>query len=124
MNVIKSLLFKLRYLLNKVPKYIYVLLFVSFIVVLPARINLGVFGHDSSFHMMNILSMDFNTSLFEFPTRIRPLIANDFGYGTGIFYPQLFHFLVFAILKIVKLFNPFYLSSMISLNIFLFLLTF
>ena len=124
MNVIKSLLFKLRYLLNKVPKYIYVLLFVSFIVVLPAKINSGVFGHDSSFHMMNILSMDFNTSLFEFPTRIRPLIANGFGYGTGIFYPQLFHFLVFAILKIVKLFNPFYLSSMISLNIFLFLLTF
>ena len=74
--------------------------------------------------MMNILSMDFNTSLFEFPTRIRPLIANNFGYGTGIFYPQLFHFLVFAILKIVKLFNPFYLSSMISLNIFLFLFTF
>ena len=113
MNVIKSLLSKLRYLLNKVPKYIYVLLFISFIVVLPARINLGVFGHDSAFHMMNILSMDFNTSLFEFPTRIRPFIANGFGYGTGIFYPQLFHFLVF-------IFNDKFKYFFIFINIFCF----
>lgn len=115
---------KIKKLLSYIPKYIYVLFFITLIIFFPAKTNSGIFGHDSAFHAINIFVMDRNTSFFELPARIRPIIANDFGYGTGIFYPQLFHFSVFIICKIVDFLNlqRVYLANCI--NIYLFLFTF
>ena len=113
---------KLKLLLKAIPKYIYVLLIISFIIFIPAKQNAGIYGHDAAFHAVNILSMDRRTSLFEIPTRIRPILATNFGYATGIFYPQFFHFSVFVICKIVNLLNipRFYLADCINLYLFIF----
>ena len=81
-----------------VPKYIFILILVSYFIFIPAKNNYGIYGHDSLFHAVNILAMDSNTSFFEFPSRIRPIVAKDFGYGSGIFIPNffIFQFLLFA----------------------------
>ena len=115
---------KIKKILNYIPKYIYILFFITLIIYYPAKVNSGVFGHDSAFHATNIFAMDRNTSLFELPPRIRPIIANDFGYGTGIFYPQFFHFSVFLICKIVKALNIPGVFLANCINIYLFLFTF
>lgn len=115
---------KIKKVLNYIPKYIYVLLFVTLIIFYPATVNDGVFGHDSAFHATNIFVMERNTTLFEIPPRIRPIIANDFGYGSGIFYPELFHFSVLIIMKIVNLFNMTSINLANCINIYLFLFTF
>ena len=115
---------KIKKILSYIPKYIYVLFVVTLIIYYPAKDYSGVFGHDSAFHATNILAMERGTSLFEFPTRIRPIIANDFGYGTGIFYPQLFHFSVFVICEIVYFINIPRVFLENCINIYLFLFTF
>ena len=115
---------KIKKVLNYIPKYIYVLFFITLIIYYPAKINSGVFGHDSAFHATNIFVMDRSTSLFELPTRIRPIIANDFGYGSGIFYPELFHISVLIIMKIVKVLNIPNIFLANCINIYLFLFTF
>lgn len=107
-----------------VPKYIFILILVSYFIFIPAKNNYGIYGHDSLFHAVNILAMDSNTSFFEFPSRIRPIVAKDFGYGSGIFYPQFFHFSVFIICKLVKFFHISSISLSNCINIYLFLFTF
>lgn len=115
---------KIKKVLNYIPKYIYVLFFITLIIYYPATVNDGVFGHDSAFHATNIFVMERNTSLFELPTRIRPIIANDFGYGSGIFYPELFHISVLIIMKIIKVLNIPNIFLANCINIYLFLFTF
>lgn len=110
---------KIRCLFNKIPKYVYILLFISFILFIPALINQGIHGDDATFHIVNIMAMNENSSFFELPTRIRPLTANNFGYGSGIFYPQLIHMIILYIWKIFQIVNvP--LSACIILFMFIF----
>ena len=53
---------KIKKILNYIPKYIYVLFFITLIIYYPAKVNSGVFGHDSAFHATNIFAMDRSTS--------------------------------------------------------------
>lgn len=49
-------------------------------------------GHDSKFHIGNIIELTNQLkNNFLFPSRVYGTMANDFGYGTGIFYPMLPH---------------------------------
>lgn len=115
---------KLLRLLKKIPLYFYILFFVSYIILIPANNNLGIYGHDFAFHILNIISMDSNSSFFNLPTRIRPIIANNFGYASGIFYPQLFHVVVLYLFKFIKLFDIPYFSVIKTINVYLFLFIF
>ena len=70
--------------------YIFIFL-VSIFLLFPLINNLYFYGHDTTYHVATILSLIKNTN---YNLKILPIIANDFGYGSGIFYPQLFHSLV------------------------------
>ncbi len=70
-----------------------------FIILVAATIMLLVFflrgytvGHDSKFHIGNIIELtnQLKNNIF-FPSRVYGTMANNFGYGTGIFYPMLPH---------------------------------
>ena len=69
------------------------------IILIAATIMLLVFflrgytvGHDSKFHIGNIIELT-NQLKYNFfsPRRIYGTMANNFGYGTGVFYPMLPH---------------------------------
>lgn len=82
--------------------YIGILLTISFCLLIPSILNHGIHGDDSTFHIINIMSMDKNSSMTQMPSRIRPYTANNFGYGSGIFYPELVHITILYIYKITK----------------------
>lgn len=83
--------------------YIFIILIISVCLLIPSILNHGIHGDDSTFHIINVLSMDKNSTFTEMPTRIRPYTANNFGYGSGIFYPELVHITILYIYKITKL---------------------
>lgn len=112
---------KIKNLLKKVPKHFYILFLVCLFLFIPAIINHGVHGDDATFHIVNILAMNENSSFFELPTRIRPLTANNFGYGSGIFYPQLIHLVVLYIWKVLQIIH---LPLSVAIVAFLFIFTF
>ncbi len=107
--------------MKKIPKYIYVLFIVSFLLFIPALIFHGIHGDDGTFHFVNIMAMKSNSSLFQLPTRIRPLTANDLGYGSGIFYPQLIHLIILYIWKVLAIVH---LPVSVAVIVFLFFFTF
>lgn len=77
--------------------YYYILLFLLSILLLIPILNSRYFeGHDTGYHMAYILGM--NNSL---NTKIFPVIAYNFGYGAGLFYPQLAHVLA-AFIKLLS----------------------
>ncbi len=75
-------------------KYIFGILIISVLLFLPMFLNPYYQNGDTVFHVANISSMlhvirnDFFGGIFE---KILPFIANNFGYGTRIFYPPLAH---------------------------------
>ena len=86
--------------------YIFIILIISFFLLIPSILNHGIHGDDSTFHVINIMSMDKNSTMTQMPSRIRPYTANNFGYGSGIFYPELVHITILYIYKITKWFHP------------------
>lgn len=71
---------------------LFVILLVSIITMLPMFLEPYKSGHDTKFHISNITSLTENIEdNFLKPSPILPHIANDFGYGTGLFYPPLAH---------------------------------
>ncbi len=105
---------------KKIPKAYLVLLILSILLIIPAMMNGGIHGDDSTFHIINITAMNKNATWFHLPTRIRPFTANNFGYGSGIFYPELIHLTIAYLYKAVKHIN---LSLTDSITIFILLLT-
>jgi len=101
--------------------YIGILLTISFCLCIPSILNHGIHGDDSTFHIINIISMDKNSTITQMPSRIRPYTANNFGYGSGIFYPELVHITILYIYKITKWIHP---TLNGSISIFLFSLIF
>ncbi len=62
------------------------------ILMLPMFMNTYHIGHDTEFHITNILAIQEQILENKIPTSpISPHIANDLGYGTRLFYPPLAH---------------------------------
>lgn len=102
--------------LNSKKNYI-ILILVSLFVVFPlfTKINIYNFGHDSFFHIANIYSIVTNLQEGIFTNfDIRPIIAHNFGYGTGIFYPNLPH-IITAIIAFIFNGNVFFALKIVHL---------
>ena len=93
---------------NRINHYINisVLLVISLIIFKPFISSKYVWGHDSFYHYANILatSKTISFSKLDFlPTRIIPIIAYNFGWGEGIFYPSIPEYSVVYLYKIVNI---------------------
>lgn len=70
-----------------------ILFFITILICMPFFTTTQyIEGNDTHYHMSNIYSIytrmcDENSNY----TKVFPIIANDYGYGSGIFYPQLSH---------------------------------
>lgn len=84
----------LKRTLSKIDKYYFFLFLISIALLLPLLNYNYFYGHDTGFHIAN--SMAFRERL-DWPNlfniKILPIMANNFGYGTNIFYPNLPHFI-------------------------------
>jgi len=69
--------------------------FLSFFILLPYVSRLYAIGHDTGYHIANILALNEGMPW----SKVFPLIGNSFGYGSGIFYPQLSHIVATLFLK-------------------------
>lgn len=78
---------KVEEFLTKYKKIIFIGLFIC----VPLISKKFILGHDSLYHFSNIEALVTAIKDFNF-TQITPLIANNFGYGSAIFYPKLPHY--------------------------------
>ena len=60
--------------------------------------------HDAVFHFANLMGFISNFEIFNI-SKIVDVVANGFGYGTGIFYPPLAHHTIVYIYEILNIFN-------------------
>ncbi|MDD3242005.1 MAG: 6-pyruvoyl-tetrahydropterin synthase-related protein [Bacilli bacterium] len=74
--------------MKKIDKNYYFIFIITLIIFIPLISSKYFYGHDSLFHFANVKVI---SSLF--PSVIRSGIANDFGYGIGLFYPFFPHFI-------------------------------
>lgn len=80
-----------------IDKNYYIIILISFILLAPLLSYFYVNGHDTSFHLSNsnilynyLKNDKFNT----FNLKILDIVANNFGYGIGIFYPRICHSII------------------------------
>ena len=98
---------------KKAPLF-YILLMAVFIL-LPVITNGYFDGHDTKYHAQSIIGLEQNNSVFGiFNTHILEEMDRDFGYGEGIFYPQLSHQISAIIYHFTK---PFGFSVLVSMRI-------
>ena len=93
---------------NVFDKNYLLILVVSLILMAPLFSNEYFYGHDTKYHISNILAMDQNTDISNgnlVPDKVTPTIAGDFGWGAGLFYPSLPHDTALYIYKICKIFH-------------------
>lgn len=91
---------------NKIDKNILILLFVSGIVLLPFFNSVYLWTHDGAYHYSNIFALDQNidfSNLKLFPDKVVPVIAENMGWGSGIFYPSLPHYFATYLYQFFKL---------------------
>lgn len=95
-------------------KWILLLFGMTMLLLLPMFLSKPLYGHDISYHLSNIevLAKYLSWDLWKQGFHIIPEIANDLGYGIGIFYPMLPHLLGAFLYKIIAWFD---LPSIISL---------
>ena len=96
-------------------KFYLIILAIAIILFSPICTNLYVGGHDTDYHISNILAIMENIDISEgkfFPDKIVPLIANNFGWGNGIFYPSLPHYITAYIGKFFSIFSISVVSAM------------
>ena len=73
-------------------KNIIIIFVVSIIIMLPMFLNKYHSGHDTQYHVLNIINLaEQIKNNFLSPSSIVGEIANNFGYGTEMFYPPLSH---------------------------------
>lgn len=82
----------------------YVIIFiVTILIMIPFISKNYLYGDDTKFHISNIYARYVKLSQFDFSfQKVLPLIARDFGYGVGIFYPGLAHFITSIIAFALK----------------------
>lgn len=93
--------------MKKHKTMILLIVIVSIVTMLPFFSHEPLLGHDELFHLSNIevLSKYLSWNTWKQGFHIIPEIANDLGYGIGIFYPILPHLLGATIYKILSLFH-------------------
>ena len=115
-------MFKIIEKIKNLDKFYFLIFLVSLILISPLINNLYFEGHDTGYHIANILAISENLSFQNILNlKIFPLIANNFGYGSGIFYPQFSHIFVAFIYKYLA---PFNFSIFSSLKLFNFIIIF
>lgn len=77
--------------MKKYLNYIYILLFAILIIYPLLGSSTYISGHDTSFHIANIKAISLMLEESIFVPKVLPLILGDLGYGSGIFYPRIFH---------------------------------
>jgi len=100
----------------------YLIIFIMTCTIFLYYINNGLLqGDDYICHISNLIAIDEYISIKDlrfFPTKINPVMANNFGYGNAIFYPQLSYICTIIIYSIGKQIG---LSLINSIKLFLFL---
>ena len=91
---------------SKIDKFVLVIFIVS-LFIFGSNIFGGYhLGHDTQIHLSNLEAWISNFKISDiFPSKIVPIVGNDFGYGTGIFYPPFGEWLTIYVFKIVSLFG-------------------
>lgn len=102
--------------------YILIILLATILIFVPYISKNFILGDDYICHVANIFAINENMSLKDLSiSKIRSSIANNLGYGNGIFYPQLVYHIIGYIYFIMKKIG----FSMISaIKVFEFLLVF
>lgn len=77
--------------MKKYLNYVWILLFALVIIYPLIGSDTYISGHDTSFHIANIKAVSIMLEDSIFIPKILPLILGDLGYGSGIFYPRIFH---------------------------------
>lgn len=86
--------------ISKIDKYYFFLFIISIVLLFPLLNRNYFYGHDTGFHIANIVSLSEQLNWSNlFHLKILPIIANNFGYGTNIFYPNLPHFITALVYK-------------------------
>lgn len=81
--------------------HLLVILAFSVLFLLPFWLNRAyIDGHDSEYHLAQIIGLSRQSILDMFNTKIIDEIGNGLGYPSGFFYPQLCHIIPAIILKI------------------------
>ena len=103
---------------NEYFKYILVILILCIILLYKLFINDRYFGHDTVFHVPNIITLSKTLSIFNiFGNNILKLPINEYGYGTYLFYPKIPHLLASYIYLFCK-------NAYLSMNLVYFITTF
>ncbi len=86
--------------MKKFDKNYLIILLIAIVLILPLINNLYFYGHDTGFHIANITAMAKSLNWSNLLNlKIVPIVCNNFGYGTGIFYPELAHFIAAIFLE-------------------------
>lgn len=90
----------LKKIVRKMDKYYFFLFLISIALLFPLLNNNYFYGHDTGFHIANIMAFSEKLEWSNlFNIKILPIIANNFGYGTNIFYPNIPHFIAALLYK-------------------------
>lgn len=107
MNVIRKKIENIKVFFKKVPVEIWIIVGVGFLLLLPALEGFVIKGYDYLFHKTNLHAVNHALNISSFEIAIPKIfglnIANNFGYGTGIFYPPISFFVTGYLSKIVVL---------------------
>ncbi len=104
--------------------YLTGIILISFLLFLPMFLNPYHVNNDTFFHIANadvivkMINENFWNGLFQ---KIVPLIGNNFGYGTRLFYPPLTHTLLAYLAYFNQIFNINLVDSMKIFHFFVFL---
>lgn len=80
---------KIKNILKKIDKNIYIILICVTIMLLQLFSHGAILGHDSLTHMFRVVGMSNDILKGDIFAKIHYNSINGFGYGSGIFYPQL-----------------------------------
>lgn len=99
---------KINNLFKKIDKKVLLIILIGFIILSPLLSGKYMKGHDTFYHYSNIKAITdtIDFSKFKFlPSKIVPLIAEDMGWGNGIFYPSFPHYISSFIYKFFSVFD-------------------
>lgn len=95
----------MKEVLKKDKIYIFIILLLSVIVMIPLLLGPSSLGHDTVFHVANIDSIKTQLESSLIPSKISPTVGNSLGYGTHLFYPMFPHTITAYLSNITELFG-------------------